>query len=186
MTAIRPVALFVCTANICRSPVAAALARRRWGMGVDVRSAGLSEGGRRVPSAGLQLDSELGLGLDGHVSRQITVEDLDDADLVLTMTRAHARDLMIMNPQLWPRVFTLKQFARWSANRQRGGEGDLRTWLAEAAGARDRWEIVGESPADDTADPIRDPVRAWRSMAADMSTSLDAMSRVVTGSGTVR
>lgn len=136
-----------------------------------------------MPSAGQQLDQELALGLGTHVSRRVTSGDLEEADLALTMTRAHARELLILEPQIWPRVFTLKQFAHWSEGRHRGRGQDLRAWLTDAGASRQRWEIVGESAVDDTADPVLEPLRAWRTMAAEMDRSITSMSHIVVGDG---
>ena len=63
-----PRILFVCTANRCRSPMAAALLRRdlaALGLDVDVRSAGLLTPGHAVPTPGRVVAREHGLDVDG-------------------------------------------------------------------------------------------------------------------------
>ena len=83
--------LFACTLNRVRSPMAAALMRRRWGGQVHVDSCGLEPGGEELdPFADAAL-RELGLGLDGHRSK--TFADLQDGsfDLIVALSpEAHA------------------------------------------------------------------------------------------------
>jgi protein-tyrosine-phosphatase len=93
-----PTILFVCTGNICRSPIAAALFRaraERMGDVVHVESAG-TWGVDGQPAAALASDvlAERGISLDGHIARTVTREMLGQADLVIVMTRSH-RDALI-------------------------------------------------------------------------------------------
>ncbi len=165
--------LFVCMANQCRSPLAEAIARREFG---DERlvfeSAGLLSGGSPVPSAGLRVAHELGLELHEHVSRQCDTSLLGDFDLVLTMERQHSRELVAADPQLWPRVFTLKQFSRWVAGRQWPADERLGPWLTREAASRPRHELVGSDRADDVADPVASPPRVWRKLAEELHTHI--------------
>lgn len=86
--------LFVCTGNTCRSPMAEAIARDRLGaLGwdhVEVASAGTSSFSPAPASDGAQSAAQRrGLDLSEHRSRAVTVELLDQADLVLAMTQGH-------------------------------------------------------------------------------------------------
>lgn len=165
--------LLVCTANQCRSPLAAAIADRdAVGLPVDFASAGLLEGGRRMPDNGIRVAGELGLDLSGHVSRQIDLEAASDYSVILTMTREQAREIVAAVPALWPRVFTLKQFSRWLEEHPKPGDGTLRTWLDNAAQDRSTIELVGSSRDDDIRDPLRSPVRVWRSVARELEVEL--------------
>ncbi len=86
--------LFVCTGNICRSPLAEALlkqelARRRMD-GIDVSSAGTGAWEGTPASEGAYLVGlEHDLDLSGHRARLLTRERVKDADLILTMARHH-------------------------------------------------------------------------------------------------
>jgi protein-tyrosine-phosphatase len=87
--------LFVCTGNICRSPMAAAIARRELArMGrtdVEVASAGtFALDGHGPSSDAVAIAEEHGLTLDGHYAQQLTRELAADADLVVGMEREHA------------------------------------------------------------------------------------------------
>ncbi|HEV2149012.1 MAG TPA: low molecular weight protein arginine phosphatase [Longimicrobiaceae bacterium] len=86
--------VFVCTGNTCRSPLAAALARRelerRGWQHVEVASAGLSaEEGYPASRHALTVAERHGLDLSGHRSRPLTPGMVDWADLVLAMSPSH-------------------------------------------------------------------------------------------------
>ncbi len=89
--------LFVCTANICRSPMAEAMfnvfAEDR-GLGFRAQSAGVAalRDELMAPSASAALE-ELGVYAEGHSARQVNAEMLEEADLVLAMTPRHVAEL---------------------------------------------------------------------------------------------
>ena len=92
--------LFVCTANVCRSPMAAALLRARLtGRGPTVAAA--SAGTDAFPMAGdkraQRVMSELGVAMAHETARSITPELLrhDGRDLVITMTHEHVRAVVL-------------------------------------------------------------------------------------------
>ncbi|MGH7531565.1 MAG: low molecular weight protein arginine phosphatase [Gemmatimonadales bacterium] len=86
--------LFVCTGNICRSPLAAALLERALKQrGLDevrVSSAGTGAWDGAPASEGAYLVGlERGLDLSSHRARLLTREMVEQSDLVLTMARHH-------------------------------------------------------------------------------------------------
>ncbi|TMG80394.1 MAG: low molecular weight phosphotyrosine protein phosphatase, partial [Betaproteobacteria bacterium] len=85
--------LFVCTGNICRSPLAASLLERALterGIEVTVSSAGTGAWDGAPASEGAYLVGlERGLDLSGHRARLLTRELVERADLILTMARHH-------------------------------------------------------------------------------------------------
>ena len=80
----RPLVLFVCVHNAGRSQMAASLMERDSGGRVDVRSAG-SEPAESINPAVLDAMSELGIDLAGRVPRLLSDEDVQAADVVVTM-----------------------------------------------------------------------------------------------------
>lgn len=165
--------LFVCTANRCRSPLAEAIARQESsGLPISFDSAGLIASGFPMPPVGLRVADELGFELHEHLSRKLDPSDLGEFDLVLTMAREHSRELVAVDPGLWPRVFTVKQFSRWMAGRHWPADERLGPWLAGEAGDRSRAELLGSDPADDVADPLTGPPRAWRKVAQELHTQI--------------
>ena len=86
--------LFVCTGNTCRSPMALGLALRilqdwRW-KSVEVKSAGVAaiSGSEASPGA-LRAAKRHGIDLTPHRSAQLSVDLVQWADLILTMSEGH-------------------------------------------------------------------------------------------------
>ena len=105
--------LFVCTGNTCRSPMAAALAAamfEREGIKLAVGSCGIAAGGGSSASknAVLAMEHEK-IDLSGHLSRAAAVDLLENAALVLTMTRVHLSHVKVACPAA--KAFTLGEFA---------------------------------------------------------------------------
>ncbi len=111
--------LVVCSGNTCRSPLAEALliARLRATPGLDdivVSSAGTSAWDGAPASEGAYLVAlERGLDLSGHRARMLTANLVGDADLILTMTDAHA--LRVADLGGAGKVYPLAAFARADA-----------------------------------------------------------------------
>jgi protein-tyrosine phosphatase len=86
--------LFICTGNICRSPMAEAVARRlldaRGLQDVEVASAGTAAWDGAPASEGAYLIAlEHGLDLSAHRARQLTTDHVADADYVFGMSPHH-------------------------------------------------------------------------------------------------
>lgn len=99
--------LVVCTANLCRSPMAAALIQAALPRAV-VFSAGLyaSEGRTADPLAEAAM-RDYGVDLAGHRSRPVNDWMVMSADLVLVMEHAHKREMERRYPQSRGKVFCL-------------------------------------------------------------------------------
>jgi protein-tyrosine-phosphatase len=116
--------LFVCTGNLCRSPIAegilrTALAGRKI-TGIEAASAGImaSEGREPEPFA-VSISRQNGVDISQHRSAMLTRTLLDDADLVLTMEKMHYLYVRGMIPMERDRVFLLASFGR------KGVEGEI-------------------------------------------------------------
>ena len=125
--------LFVCTANICRSPVMELLAREMAGQGsrVTFASAGTHGYDDHPLNEDMAVTLTPGLGAEFR-SRRLTREILADADLVLTAEGSHRTHILDEQPQLHRKVFTLGQFAATiaqipGADRPRARRGGRRT-----------------------------------------------------------
>src|SRR5256886_14530299 len=106
--------LLVCTGNICRSPLGAALLQRALaGLGAEgiaVTSAGTGAwDGAPVSEGAYLVGLERGLDLSGHRARLLTRELVEEADLILTMARHHRARVDELGGE--GRVFVLGEYA---------------------------------------------------------------------------
>ncbi|MCG8467166.1 MAG: low molecular weight protein arginine phosphatase [Gemmatimonadetes bacterium] len=85
--------LFVCTGNTCRSPLAEVIARaeaERRDVDVTSRSAGtIAFSGQPAAGPGREVAARHELDLDAHVSRELSIELLEWADVVIGMDAGH-------------------------------------------------------------------------------------------------
>ena len=105
--------LFICTGNLCRSPMAEYLLRRRLGKQADwkVGSAGLFTGnGMAASQPAIEVLREQAIDLTPHRSRVVTKDIIDAATLIVVMTRAHAAELKHRFPEAQDRIYLLKSF----------------------------------------------------------------------------
>ena len=162
--------LVLCSANQCRSPMAAALLNRRLGalrIPVAVRSAGLLQEGLPPSPGAIAALASYGLEISGHRSHRVTVADLNWGDLVLGMAREHVRHAVVTAPDTWPRAFTLKELVRRGEEIGPAKPGEpLADWLARVHEGRERAALLGDSRADDVADPMGGPPQAYADTAA--------------------
>ncbi|MGQ9462868.1 MAG: low molecular weight protein arginine phosphatase [Candidatus Fervidibacter sp.] len=108
--------LFVCTGNLCRSPMAEYLTRdliRRNGLDdIEVKSAGVwAVHGEPATEETLAVLQELGIDARSHRSQPLDWDLLEWADLVLTMEEWQKERIIAKAPELQNKVFTLPEFA---------------------------------------------------------------------------
>jgi protein-tyrosine phosphatase len=107
--------LFVCTGNICRSPIAEALFRsrsRELGVPVSVGSAGSwAQRGNPATSNAIIAAREMGLEIEGHRARPLRAHLVRESDLVLGLAREHRDEVLELVPEAGPKTFTLKELA---------------------------------------------------------------------------
>jgi protein-tyrosine-phosphatase/predicted ATP-grasp superfamily ATP-dependent carboligase len=97
----------LCYGNICRSPYAAAVARRRLPAGIRVGSAGFFGPDRPAPSEAIAVAAERGVDLSPHRSRQMTANIVWSADLILVMEARQRRRMIERFPTIADRVVLL-------------------------------------------------------------------------------
>lgn len=130
--------LFVCTGNLCRSPMAEGLLRQQLAQKgldsrYDVASAGTwGVGGRPASENAVTVMAERGIDIAAHRARTITGEDVVEAELILVMTRQH----FLLLESTWPQY-------KWKMHR-----------LSEMVGKR-----------KDISDPYGGPIEEYRACA---------------------
>lgn len=113
--------LVVCTANICRSPVAAGLLRdrlRQRGLGQwTVSSAGTwAQIPRGASRNSVEVMRRNGHDISSHRARMIEEEHLASANLVLCMEAGHAEALRAEFPEHAGRVFMISEMVGGNYN----------------------------------------------------------------------
>jgi protein-tyrosine phosphatase len=169
----------VCTANRCRSPLAAELLGRvlaASSVEAAVDSAGLGDSGFPVTDETAEVTGRRGLDVTSHRSQRVTRDLITDADLVLGMERLHVRDVVIAVPTAWGSTFTLKEFVRRAeAIGPRPAEEPLPTWIARVHAGRQRRDLQGASPLDDVADPTGGTLAEHEDMAREVEALVDRL-----------
>src|SRR5277367_1654112 len=105
--------LFVCTGNICRSPMAEGLFRHATRGRTDCRvvSAGVGALEGQPPSAhAVTALRELGIDIAQLRSRMLTSELVDEADYIFGMTHSHVDQVNLLFPQAAEKTFLLREF----------------------------------------------------------------------------
>lgn len=112
---VRKAILFVCTGNLCRSPMAAGLLRARLqadGQGDEyqVLSAGTwTVDGKLASHYARLVMADRGIDISDHRTREISADLVDAADLILVMTRAHRESLVAEFPEAASRIYLLSE-----------------------------------------------------------------------------
>jgi protein-tyrosine phosphatase len=169
--------VFVCTGNICRSPMAEFILVKRLDEVLPQDAARF-----RVHSAGTyglhdypidpraaRAIGDLGIDASTFRARELTDQMLADADVVLTATRDHRATAVTMSPRSSRKTFTTREFGRLCAGvdpaQLPAGDPVLRgREVVRSAGNR-----RGLEPASYDDDEIADPYGARQ---ADFGTSV--------------
>lgn len=179
--------LFVCTANICRSPMAAALFAEQSGRlpdPVEVSSAGISAtgelGDRGVPAEVLEVMAPYGIDLRAHRSRVLTQALLEPADLIIGMGRRHVQEAVLLDPPSWPKSFMLKELVRRGTELgPRRADQGFRSWIDAVHGDRSRQGLVRRSPADEVEDPYGGSLGQYQATAAELAQLTAQLARLL-------
>src|SRR3984957_13732269 len=105
--------LFVCTGNVCRSPMAEGLFERMIAERPDLRV--LSAGGGpypgQPPSAhAVEVLAELGVDISYHRSKPLSEKVVEEADWIVAMTRSHLDSIIYLFPRAAEKVYLLREF----------------------------------------------------------------------------
>jgi protein-tyrosine phosphatase len=184
--------LFVCTGNLCRSPVAERLAaaRARDALGfradeVHVFSAGLgAQVGQPMHPLSAKALVRLGGKPFGFEAQAFSKEMAQQADLVLTMTRRQRRAVLEQTPRGLRRTFTLLEAA--GLLELADLDGLTRVPLEERAqelgmrlhAAR---QYRPGTEADDVLDPIGQSARVHNRVAARIAAALGPLTTALWG-----
>jgi protein-tyrosine phosphatase len=173
--------LFVCTGNICRSPIAERLFRAR----VDpaLPTAATSAGTAGLPDRPMDAPSaralrELGGDPDGHAGRRLTETMVADADLILTAELAQRAVIVQADPLAFRRTFTLREFGRLGAAFEPFSlpvsVDELRERVRAVAAERGN-TVPAEPGGDDIDDPYGAAIDVARVCATEVAVAVDEL-----------
>lgn len=86
--------LFVCTGNTCRSPMAEGYLRSRKLNNINVTSRGLASDGSPVSKCSVEVMGEIGIDISSHLSKQLTHEDIEASDKIISLSLSHKELLL--------------------------------------------------------------------------------------------
>ncbi|MEU8026377.1 MULTISPECIES: arsenate reductase/protein-tyrosine-phosphatase family protein [Micromonospora] len=182
--------LFVCHANLCRSPMAEYLAGQLMAkLPVEVASAGTDAvDGRPMHPYAAEVAAETGRDPAEFRSRALTTAHLVDAALVLTSTRRQRSACVSRLPAALHRTFTLRQFGRLAGAAGAAGTPDgadvgaLRAAVRAAALARGLLQPAAPAE-DDLVDPIGGRPADFRRCAQEIERSLAPVAALIEAAG---
>jgi protein-tyrosine phosphatase len=173
--------LVVCTGNICRSPFAERLLRARLAAAlgpdaerVEVTSAG-THGlvGEPMMAESAETLLRYGGSPDGFVACALEPGLIEQADLVLALTREHRGAVVTMVPRALSRTLTLREYARLLEGVTKddlavaGSDPVERLQAITGAAFRRRGYAPAEDPLDDDVpDPFGKALSAYEGAAA--------------------
>ena len=105
--------LFVCTGNVCRSPMAqglfAELVKGR--SDIEVTSAGIGAVGGQLPSPhSVEVMAELGIDIRNIRSKPLMADLVRRADFIFVMTYGHLDSMLLLFPSAAEKTFLLREF----------------------------------------------------------------------------
>ncbi len=171
--------LFVCSGNLCRSPLGEQVLVARLGRDAPaftVESAGtIAEDGRPMDADAAAQSERLGGSPSAHRSRYLTPAIAGPADLVLTAERSHRAAVVSLAPRSAKRAFTIKQFARVLDGlrpRDLDGVSSLDGLVDRVARMRGVVARPADAAVDDVADPYRRSAATHRRVADEIDAAI--------------
>jgi protein-tyrosine-phosphatase len=165
--------LFVCTANICRSPTAEVLARAHYGeQSARFRSAGFLRSGEQSPDLLVRVLAEKGIDVTGHRSYELNRPSLAAADLVLTMESEHVQQATLIDKRSFPKIMPLKEAAEVALSLPTG-QLSVESLLEAVNRHRDPTSYL--STQWDVADPYNRKLKHYRQAVAEIENLVHAV-----------
>jgi protein-tyrosine phosphatase len=174
--------LGVCTGNICRSPALERLLVARI-PGVQAASAGThAVSGHPMTAQMADLVRRAGADPDGHGARQLSVDAVQQATLVLTMTREHRSAVVRLVPSAVRRTFTLLELERLTGRIDPQAvpghtAAERVAGLAGLAAAR-RTPHPDRPEGDDIDDPFGGPPELYARVFTEIERAVDVLTAV--------
>ena len=174
--------LVVCTGNICRSPMGAALLRAHFdaqGVRATVHSAGTMAWNASPPPEAVTVMDEMGIDISSHRARPLSVELVAGADVVLGMTRDHVGRVLSLVPEASERTFLVGELLRLGEQVGARSDGETaREWALRIGAARPDARVPGRA-GDEVPDPYGESLAVYRATAARLDAELRRLARLL-------
>jgi len=105
--------LFVCTGNTCRSPMAEGIfnaCAAKNGIDAHAFSRGIAAEGGSASGNAVAAAAEYDADISGHISRQLTREDLERADVVYCMSGTHIAAILRAFPEYAEKLAPISEY----------------------------------------------------------------------------
>lgn len=178
--------LFVCTGNICRSPIAEQLVAARVDSdAVQFSSAGTAAvDGSEMPVEAQEVSRHLGGQPNAHRARRLTTTMVEQSDLVIALAREHRAEVVRAFPRSSRYTFTLRELARLveslppSAVTARAEQKpplaeQLRALIPLVASRRGFADLPLSAADDDIADPYGQSQTVYDQVGSQISAAVE-------------
>jgi protein-tyrosine phosphatase len=136
----------------------------RRGLDLEVRSTGTHAWhGRAATIEGRRVMAEMGVPIDDHRTLELDAALVDWADLIIGMSREHARDTIRAFPDAERKTYTMKGLLELLPSLP--AYDDTEAWLEAAYRIRERADSVAMQDIDD---PIGEREAAYRRVASEV------------------
>ena len=108
--------IFICTGNICRSPMAHHYMQEKVkSLNVEnnflIDSCGIyANTGERATRNAIEAIKDYGINMENHRAKNVNELNLDEYDLIITLTNQHKRILRQIYPKINDKIYTLKEY----------------------------------------------------------------------------
>lgn len=109
--------LFVCTGNICRSPMAHLYMQKQIDdIGIQekyfVDSCGIyaNDGEKATENAKQIMKEKYGVHMENHVAKSISRVNINEFDYIFCMTKQQKVNIMVLYPEVLDKLYTLREY----------------------------------------------------------------------------
>ena len=171
--------LFVCTGNICRSPMGEALLRHildeRDCSDVEIASVGTwAYYGQTATREAVETLRRRGIDLSAHRSRAVDIEELRAADIIVAMTSVHVREISALVPEVADRIVLVKELREIRAREVTSDAGPDERARSLLRGERPAWRR-----SLDVDDPIGLPVSAYERALGEIQAGVEVIADAI-------